>query len=158
MFGFRLRAQEDFLTSQRKRLSMSSMHVHVSGPQFLLWRTKKVRFSWSVTERKMFLKRHKSQFKMFLEKSIVLEGIIQQKNVAMAIHGMRTIKIVTTVGKTEHAATFWTLILRTQNRRLCCLAVMAHIVFVKKTSRDYENEKSSALLEKLLRQTQSAIL
>ena len=43
-----------------------------------------------------------------------------------------------TVKSAKHGATFWKLLSTTKNRKLCCLAAMAHFA-VKKTSRDYEN-------------------
>ena len=89
-------------------------------------KNKQIRFSWSVTKRSLFLNRHKNQFKMTLV-FFVLEGIVHGKSVLMSIHGKRRpIKFVANVSIAKRAATFGTNFLRTQNQKLCCLALMAH--------------------------------
>ena len=57
--------------------------------------------------------------------------------------------VSTTVKSAKPVVTFWIFLLRTKNRRLCCLVVTVHIVY---TSHDYE--KPYPFLKKLLRQSQ----
>ena len=90
-------------------------------------RNKQFRFSWSVTKGFIFLKRHKSQFMMWWGTYCLLESIVQDKFVSMAIHEKRVMKAVKKICNAEHVATFWTFLLPTKNRQSLC--------FAKKTSR-----------------------
>ena len=79
-----------------------------------------------------FLKRHNNEIKMLLESSFVLEGNINDKIVSMFIHGKGMMKFVTNMLNAKRAATFWTLLLRTKNRQLCCSVVMVKFALQKK--------------------------
>ena len=96
------------------------------------WKNKHIRFNLCVAKEFIILKRRKNQFKILLEMSIYLAGNVQDKSVSMSIHGKRMVKTVTKVCNAKRASTFWTIQLRTTNRQLCCLAVMAQIALSKR--------------------------
>ena len=69
----------------------------------------------------MFLKRHKIQFRSLLEKSNVLECLVQAKGLSVSKHAKRLMKVVTNDCNAIYPDTFWVFFLRTKNWRLRCL-------------------------------------
>ena len=89
------------------------------------------RFSWSLARGFRFLKRRKNQFKMLMVICLVLEGTDQEKIVSMAIHGKKKMEVDTNVLSGKRAA-LRTFPLRTKNRKLCCLLVLACIALSRR--------------------------
>ena len=63
--------------------------------------------------------------------SIVLECSVHNKSVCMSKSGKKMIKTVMNVCNAERGATFRAFFIRSKRRKLCCLAVMLHIVLSK---------------------------
>ena len=72
----------------------------------LLSRNKQICLSGCVDNRFNFLKRHKNQFKLLMEMSIVLRSIVQDESVSRSIDGRRKMKAATNVFVAKPAATF----------------------------------------------------
>ena len=71
VFGYILRAQNAFSISQQKRLSKSSMRIHVSGAPSSLWGTNNFNFL-EIGSRYLYCWRdEKNQFKILLEMGFV---------------------------------------------------------------------------------------
>ena len=92
-----------------------------------------------------------TKYKILLEKCIVPH--VETKSVFTFQPRKRLVS--TTVRSAKPAATFCLFLLWTRNRQLCCLfgGDGTHC-FARKTSRNYEKEKSSPFLKKFLRQSQ----
>ena len=86
-------------------------------------RSKQIRFSWNEVDGFSFLKMRKTQFKMFLEMSIVQHA--QTKHVFT--FQLTKFPVSTTVKSGKAALTCWIFLLRSKNWQLCCLVLMIHI-------------------------------
>ena len=69
---------------------------------------------------------------MLLEMSFAPAGTFYDKIVSLSIYAKRMMKVVTNVCNANSDATFWRFLSRTQNRQLCCLVIVAHVVLPKR--------------------------
>ena len=154
LLGYNLRAQKLFKLSAEATINILNARPRVRCAIFFL-KNQQIRFSWSLTYRFIFLKRHKNHFKILLEMSFVLAGIFQDKSVSLSIHRKKLMKVVSNVSNAKHAATFWITFLWAKIWQICCLAMMAHIALLER--RVVTTKRNNTLfLETSFRQSHSA--
>ena len=112
---------------------------------------KPFRFSWNVTKRFTFLKRHENQFKMLLYICVVQHA--QTKSVFT--YQPTEILASTTVKSAEPALTCLIIHLQNKNRQQLHLVEMVHIVLQERRIVTTK-KKPSPFLKKLLRQSQTS--
>ena len=119
-----LRAQKDFSISQERPLGISSVHVHLSGAQYSLWRKTS----------SFFLKCERGLY-TFEETQKLIQNVIGDVFCPGRYCSLQKCVYFHTWEENDEscyetfqytAATFWTFFSRTENGQLCCLTVMVH--------------------------------
>ena len=139
--------------SAEANINSVTAHPRVIGATFLL-KIKQISFFRSVSKGFIILKKHKNQFKMLLETSFLVEGIAQDKNVSMSIHGKKWWTLLRTYWRKAYCHIL-NIPLKDQKPTIILFDSEGTYCFVIETSWDNENEKSSTFSVIFFCQSQS---
>ena len=154
MHGYTLYAQKEYSIS-RKNDYQPPQCESTCEVRSILFENKQIRFLWNLASGFIFEKRLKNQFKIFLENFIVLEGSLNIRIVSMPTHGNKLTKALRLSALQNVLPRFEPSFQGVTIEKIVNCRWW-YILFVKKTSRVYENDKPSLILKNYLRQSQSA--